>query len=175
MKRLFASTLKEFIRLERENILNGVNERNLCARLASYLEKNANNSGLEGYYADVEYNRNQGRVKTILGDEHRIVVINCDIILHSRGGRGAAHDNLIAIEMKKAGRLEEDKKRDRLRLRALTKASYDGVWSADGETFPKHVCGYKVGYFLEIDAANRSISVEQYSKGNLRGTRIENF
>jgi hypothetical protein len=175
VKRLFASTLEEFVKLERENILNGVSERNLCARFASYLEKNAKNSGLKGYYADVEYNRNQGRVKTIIDDEHEVVVINCDIILHSRGEQGAAHDNLIAIEMKKAGRPEEEKRRDRLRLRALTKASYDGVWSADGETFPEHVCGYKVGYFLEIDAANRTISIEQYSKGNFCGTRIEKF
>jgi hypothetical protein len=154
--------------------LSGVSERNLCARLATYLETNARNSGLKGYYADVEYNRNQGRVKTILDDRQQVVVINCDIILHSRG-KNVRCDNLIAVEMKKAGGPEEEKQSDRDRLRALTKSSFDEIWSADGKTFPEHVCGYKLGYFIELDAANNGFIVEEYRGGKLSRSSAGKF
>mgnify|MGYP001217266739 FL=1 len=43
-----------------------------------------------GYYTDVEYNRNRGGIKTIRktirGQHEEIITINCDLILHSRGG-----------------------------------------------------------------------------------------
>lgn len=174
MKRLFSSTLKEFLERERANILSGISERNLCARFASYLEKNAISSGLRGYYADVEYNRNQGKIKTILDDKQRVITINCDIILHSRGAN-LARDNLIAIEMKKADRPIEEKDRDRERLRALTKSSYDGVWSADGRTLPEHICGYKLGCYVELDVNNRTYVVEEYRNGRLLRTNAEAF
>lgn len=66
-----------------------------------YLERIVCKSGIKGYYADVEYNRNKdGRVKTILNKKMEVVTINCDLILHSRGNNTKC-DNLIAIEMKK--------------------------------------------------------------------------
>jgi len=49
---------------------------------------------------------------------------------------------LIAFERKKTDRPNQQKETDRKRLRALTKESHNGVWSADGETLPEHVCGY---------------------------------
>jgi hypothetical protein len=64
---------------ERENILNGVSERNLCARLAFYLEQVKERAGLAGYHADPEYNRMQdGRIKLILDENGQEVSITCD-------------------------------------------------------------------------------------------------
>ena len=65
-----------------------------------------------GYYTDVEYNRNQGGIKTIRktirGQTEEIIPINCDLILHSRG-EDIGQDNLIAIEMKKSNRPASEK------------------------------------------------------------------
>ena len=82
----------------------------------------------------------EGRVKVMLAESLREVRIICDLILHSRGER-PADDNLIAIEMKRSTRPEHEKDEDRLRLRTLTRSSYDGIWSADGVTLPEYVCG----------------------------------
>jgi hypothetical protein len=113
-------------------------------REAPLLERIARASAFQGYYADTEYNRMQeGRVKTILDEEAHEVRITCDLILHSRG-EIAKKDNLIAIEMKRLEHPASEKRKDRIRLRTLTKSSYDGVWSADSKTLPEYVCGYKV-------------------------------
>ena len=85
MKRMLSATLSEFLKRDRASITADVGERNLCGRFATYLQANADNAGLNGYYADVEYNRNFGRVKTILDEEGRVVSVTCDVILHSRG------------------------------------------------------------------------------------------
>ena len=76
-------------------------------------------------------------------------------------------DNLIAIEMKKSNRKESDKQSDRNRLIALTKDSYDGVWSFDGKTLPEHVCRYKLGIYYEINFSKKFILLEYYYRGNL--------
>src|SRR3546814_1236198 len=96
------------------------------------------------------------------------VRITCDLILHSRG-RVVERDNLIAIEMKRLSHPEREKQKDRVRLRALTKTSYDDVWSADGRALPEHVCGYGLGYFVELDADRRKFRVEEYQLGHLSG------
>ena len=95
---------------------------------------------------------------------YHVVVINCDLILHSRG-EIVAHDNLIAIEMKKAGRPEAEKEEDRIRLRAMTKATYDNIWSNDGQTHPEHVCGYELGFFVELDSRNSTFKTEEFRDG----------
>src|SRR3546814_3517435 len=92
------------------------------------------------------------------------VRITCDLILHSRG-RVVERDNLIAIEMKRLSHPEREKQKDRVRLRALTKTSYDDVWSADGRALPEHVCGYGLGYFVELDADRRKFRFEEYQLG----------
>src|SRR3546814_10603420 len=56
----------------------------------------------------------------------------------------------------------------RVRLRALTKTSYDDVWSADGRALPEHVCGYGLGYFVELDADRRKFRFEEYQLGQDR-------
>jgi hypothetical protein len=166
LEKLFNETVEEFFNRETQNLLNDVAERNLCSRLAMYLERNRTKYELNGYYADTEYNRNQGKIKTILDDNTQVVSINCDLILHSRG-EIVARDNLIAIEMKKSERPEEEKENDRVRLRALTKDSYDDIWSLDGITLPKHVCGYEIGYFIEINRNKRKFIIQTFRKGEL--------
>jgi hypothetical protein len=169
LKDLFQEAFKEFLCRERDNILNNVNERNLCARLAMYVDQARQRYKIEGYYADVEYNRKQnGQIKTILDDQLKTVVINCDLILHSRGEiRG--RDNLIAIEMKKVDQPRIEKSRDQERLRALTKASYDDMWSADGLTIPEHVCGYEIGFFILLDIPKARFAAEEYQGGKQIG------
>jgi len=96
---LFKTSIDIFFQKETAHILSGVAERSHCSRLAIYLEQLKPRLGIEGYYADTEYNRKQdGQIKTILDDEMEVVVINCDLIIHSRGEK--APDNLIAVEMK---------------------------------------------------------------------------
>src|SRR3546814_16494171 len=98
-------------------------------------------AGYDGYRADTEYNRKQGgQVKTILDETMHVVRITCDLILHSRG-RVVERDNLIAIEMKRWSHSEREKPKARDRLRALTIASYDRVWSADCRAVRETVCG----------------------------------
>ncbi len=77
---------------------------------------------LDSYHADPEHNRIQdGRVKLILDERYEEVSITCDLILHSRGVI-VERDNLIAIEMKKWDQPPAEKEKDRVHLRALTKA-----------------------------------------------------
>lgn len=100
LRRVFDRSLRVFLEDDLENILNGVSERNLCQRLSMPMERLAHDAGFREYRADVKYNRaNDGRLKTIAGENFETVTITCDLILHSRG-RVADRDNLIAIEMK---------------------------------------------------------------------------
>lgn len=165
MKKLFVKALKVFLEQEADQIMSDVNERNLCGRFAHYLQVVADDAKLAGYHADPEYNRMQdGRVKTILDEEMVVSTINCDVILHSRGTK-LPDDNLIAMEMKKSSAPASKKDMDRKRLRALTKESFDGVWSADGMAHPEHVCGYKLGVFVVLDRRSRECQVEYYGRG----------
>ena len=152
-----------FVKSDRENILADVSERNLCSRLGVCMDRLLDRYGLTDYFVDCEYNRKQnGRIKTILDDNEVIVDITCDIVLHSRRG-GLQRDNLIAIEMKKSGSLKKEK--DRKWLRALTKCSSDDVWSYDGETDPKHVCNYQLGFYIELNIPKCTSLFEQYERG----------
>jgi hypothetical protein len=164
LRDLFEWSFDRFLANEAENIANGVSERNLCGRLALCLEQFKAPYGYGAYYADVEYNRNQGRVKTILDDKMQVVPVTCDLILHSRG-EIPDRDNLIAIEMKKVGARAEEEHQDRVRLRALTKRSYDDIWSFDGVTLPEHVCGYALGFFIIINPKDRCFKIEMFAKG----------
>ena len=145
-------------------ILSNVAERSLYSTLAQCLYLEIRHSKYSRYYVDVEYNRNNGRVKTICNDDLKVVTIMCDLIVHSRG-EIVEKDNLIALEMKKSYRPMKEKENDKARLVALTKDSYDGVWSFDGKTLPEHVCGYDLGGYYEIDSKNCLIDIEYYVKG----------
>lgn len=168
---LFKDAIADFFIGEKDNILDGVSERSLCARLAYYLQLGLTKYDLQDYYVDTEYNRKQdGRVKTLLNEEMIVVTITCDLIIHSRGQK-LKDDNLIALEMKKSSRPQSEKVSDQNRLRALTKDSYDGVWSADGKNHPEHVCGYKLGYYMEIDQVQQKCLLETY----MHGEKINNW
>lgn len=169
---LFERANRTFLQKDIDLFYSGVSERTLCGALMLHLhDLIALDSSFDGYYTDVEYNRNRGGKlktikKTVVGPEMDIVTINCDLILHSRGLH-SEQDNLIAIEMKKSNRPQDSKEKDRERLKALTKESYDDIWSYDGKSLPEHVCRYVLGVYYEINYAHRKIMLEYYQKGKL--------
>ena len=167
MRRLFRYALAEFCAGEANNIRSGVSERNLCQRLSFPLERAAFAAGLEGYRADVEYNRaNDDTIKTIVGERMEPVTITCDLILHSRG-QMPEQDNLIAIEMKRSGHPIAEKAKDRHRLMALTREPFDGVWPAGIDIEFEYVCDYVVGYFMVLDRRSDAFRIEEYVRGRL--------
>lgn len=166
LKKIFNKANNRFLAAELSLIKSDVSERCICGALKSYLEKEIERTKYSDYHVDVEYNRNAGRIKTIIDENEEIINITCDIIIHSRG-EIEQNDNLIAIEMKKSYQSEESKNDDRKRLRALTKSKNNKeTYSYDGKTFPRHVCGYRLGVYYEIDAENEKIIIEYYARGS---------
>ena len=168
---LFKAANEKFLAEERLLFDNNVSERTLCGALMLKIHDFIkNNNSYKGYFVDVEYNRNKGNLKTIYktysGPKNKIIQINCDLILHSRG-KNIKQDNLLAIEMKKSNRKKQDKKHDRERLEALTKDSFDDVWANDGCALPEHVCGYGLGVYYEINNKQQKVLLEYYRKGKL--------
>ncbi len=166
---IFHEANAKFLSLNTDLFTTEVAERTLCGALMvainGVIKKGFDRlNRYKNYFVDVEYNRNEGIVKTIINDDLKIVPINCDLILHSRGHH-KWQDNLIAIEMKKVNRPEAEKLNDRNRLIALTRLT-DGVWSADGVTLPEHVCGYVLGIYYEVDTKNMTAHIEFYSEGD---------
>ena len=171
LKSIFEQANQKLITEDVELFEYDVNERTLCGALKSHLEKIISTSRYSMYYVDVEYNRNRGELKLYKtykryydDDLNNPVMINCDLIVHSRG-KIVSQDNLITIEMKKSNRPQESKEEDKIRLSALTKDSYDGRWSFDGETLPEYVCRYKLGIYYEINIAKRRITLQYFYKG----------
>lgn len=74
-------------------------------------------------------------------------------------------DNLISVEMKKSERPNAEKVDDRKRSRAVTKSSFDDVWSNNGIALPEHVCGYALGAFIELNRNQRRCRVEYFVSG----------
>lgn len=167
LKQIFNKSNNKFLLKELLLIESDVSERCICASLKRYIEEEVEKySEYRNYYVDVEYNRNAGHVKTIIDGDMRVIYVTCDLIVHSRG-ENECKDNLIALEMKKSYQSEEKKRADRERLIALTKSeSANDVWSYDGRTFPKYVCGYELGIYYEIDLPNRIIKIEYYKYGS---------
>lgn len=167
---LFKKVNECFLSHNQDLLRANVSERTLCGALMLEIhDLVANDITYEGYYADVEYNRNGGMIKTvkktITGIEERVVRINCDLILHSRGNH-PEQDNLIAIEMKKSSAPLSEKAKDRDRLCALTMEPMSGdVYSYDGQTLPVHVCDYVLGIYYEIDYRKEEILLEYYRRG----------
>lgn len=167
MVNLFEEANDYFIKYNRELIESNVAERTLCGALKECIDGVKCKTEYKNYSADVEYNRNKnGVVKTIIDNDFKVVKINCDLILHSRG-KCVELDNLIAIEMKKSERPLAEKTSDRNRIIALTKDSYDDVWSYDGKTLPEHVCRYVLGVYYEIDIDEKIVYLEYYRRGEL--------
>ena len=134
---LFERANAAFLKHDKALFANQVSERTLCGALMLHIHDIiSRDRKFAGYHADVEYNRNKGAIKTIRktikGPDFEIIPINCDLIVHSRG-EIVEQDNLIAIEMKKATATCVSKEKDRERLIALTKDSFDDVWSFGGK------------------------------------------
>lgn len=169
MKNLFELANSKYLIEQKELIQSGVSERTLCGQLMLYLNEEKNKTKYREYYVDVEYNRNiNGRLKTIKDSDGdgEIITINCDLLLHSRG-ENLVQDNLIAIEMKKSTGKRSEKEKDRKRLKALTRQSFDNIWSYDGKKLPEHVCRYKMGVYYEINVSRMQVMLEYYRNGEL--------
>ncbi len=171
---IFNSANNRFIEENKQLIYDNISERTLCGELKSCLEEEIKHHKIKGYKTDVEYNRNMGKLKTIINNEHQIINIQCDLIVHSRGLL-VKQDNLIAIEMKKAYQNEESKDSDRIRLKALTKDTYDEHWVYDSKKLPKHVCRYILGIFYEVDKDNNSVTIEFYKNGDFVTKQLLKF
>jgi len=162
---IFDAALDAFLKTEGTSLFSDVSERNTCGRLALYLERQIEVEGAIGYYADVEYNRKQNaQVKTVINDDFRVIPITPDVIVHSRGKKLPPNDNLIAVEMKKSNRPQQEKDDDKMRLILMSRESFDEVWGWDG-SHPEHVCAYALGVYVEIDIANRTLHLEYYKNG----------
>lgn len=167
MINIFEAANGFFISKETDSILLGVSERNLCGSLMLHLRKALDSTDYEKYHVDIEYNRNKdGRLKTILNGHPTPITICCDLIVHSRG-EIPAQDNLIALEMKRSTHPKEEKDKDKIRLKCLTKDSFDDVWSFDGKHLPEHVCRYVLGIYYELNRDARQINFKYYVKGKL--------
>lgn len=170
---LFEEANKDFLNNEKSLFETNVSERTLCGALAGYLRGHlVVTNEYRNYYVDLEYNRNHGgKIKTIVNNEYKILRICCDLIINSHG-ENIRRDNLIAIEMKKLYRKKDEKDSDRDRLIALTKESFDDVWSYDGKTFPEHVCRYVLGIYYEVNNKNKNVTIEYYQHGKLMNSYV---
>lgn len=170
---IFEEANRQFLEIETiHGIPLGVSERSLCGSLMLHLRKALDKSAYKEYYVDIEYNRNEGgKLKTIVNGIETAVKITCDLIVHSRGGK-PNQDNLIAVEMKRSTHRKREKEKDKTRLICLTRDSYDNIWSSDGKTLPKHVCGYILGVYYELDSKNQQARIEYYTKGEMN-KRVE--
>ena len=171
MVALFEKSNERFLERDRSLFIDQVSERTLCGALMLHIDRILHDDQkLVGYHVDVEYNRNAGAIKTICktikGPDMKVIRINCDLIVHSRG-EITKQDNLIAIEMKKSTAPKTRKDKDRERLMALTKDTFDDMWSFDGKSLPEHVCRYLLGVFYEIDFGKKLIHIEYYRKGSM--------
>lgn len=172
---LFYTSNKIFTEKEKNLILSWVSERSLCWKLAFYLNNEIIKSEFKNYHVDIEYNRNyEWKIKTIIDSNLEVINITCDIIIHSRW-ENTNQDNLIAIEMKKSVWKIEEKNKDRNRLIALTKKSFNDTWSFDWTTLPEHVCGYILWIYYEVDIHNKTILIEEYKRWKLKNSKIINF
>jgi hypothetical protein len=138
-----------------------------------YLQEELRELLIQRYYVDVEYNRNNGKVKTIINEHIEVIPINCYIRIHSRG-MGIYQDNLIALVMEKSLNRESENIKDKNRLIALTKDKLDDVWSFDSTSLPEHVCRYGLGVYYEI-AAKRKEYMGYYIEGKLTYTKMLAF
>lgn len=176
--RIFEEANQNF--LEKNQLLfeAEVSERTLCGALMIEIHDIIRSrEEYQGYFVDVEYNRNRGNqveshkkmCKKLNGEN---AVISCDLILHSRG-QNIEEDNLIELEMKKADRRESEKKSDRERLEKITQPVNETCIKKG--KLPTYVCGYKLGIYYEIDFKKKIIQIEYYCGGERKRSEIIGF
>lgn len=179
LKEFFLMANEMFLKQDISLLNSQVSERTLCGALMNHMNCLMAKSGeYEGYHTDVEYNRNGGKLKAIKKTEkgtcEQIINITCDLIMHSRG-TNVMQDNLIALEMKKSTARFSEKQSDKERLIALTKDSFDEIWSFDGTALPEYVCRYLIGIYYEINFSRKEIFLEYYKQGECKGHQTLNF
>ena len=111
-----------------DNIICGVSERNICARLAHHMENIMREFDLKHhtdyfahYFADVEYNRmGNGILKQYENSEHRPVYMVSDLLIQSRG----IPRNYLAVEMKRKGNYRNIQE-DRNRLKSIVSSPHN--------------------------------------------------
>lgn len=178
LMRIFEEANQNF--LEKNQLLfeAEVSERTLCGALMIEIHDIIRSrEEYQGYFVDVEYNRNRGNqveshkkmCKKLNGEN---AVISCDLILHSRG-QNIEEDNLIELEMKKADRRESEKKSDRERLEKITQPVNETCIKKG--KLPTYVCGYKLGIYYEIDFKKKIIQIEYYCEGKRKRSEIIRF
>ena len=142
--RLLKESLASLFIIDKRNIDMRVNEMNLCARLAHYLENRLREYGtlFEGYYVDTEYNRGVygSKTKYVEYNDKNLHAVRCDLLIHSRGLK--VPDNLLALEMKKE-KVDTNVDNDHDRLQNIVKPRTK-------ETPTEAVCDTLLGVFLEI-------------------------
>ncbi|WP_316185803.1 MULTISPECIES: hypothetical protein [unclassified Bradyrhizobium] len=164
---IFREALDEFLAREFTLVRKNAHEQSFCGRLAIYLDHSKDRHGLQSYYVDVEYNRKgEGRKQILHPQTGEPINVVCDLLLHSRGE--LRDDNLIAVEMKKMDGRDADKQSDRQRLQALTMPLPSG-----GEQ--EYVCGYAIGFYLEVETRNATLLVEEYRQGHLTQEAMRDF
>lgn len=172
LKTLFYDSLYQFIKNNKSHFELDASERawNTSFAIEMFVLKKLLGEMFEkNYYVDTEYNRQGiGNLKKIVNHKSEIINITCDLILHSRGEQTI--DNLIAIEFKKYNNSLSEKIKDKTRLKALTTSVEDtrhNIYPENGTALPEVVCGYIVGFLMEIDSKNKLIFVEEYKNGKI--------
>jgi len=120
------SAIRKLLAEDSELIEDQTNERTVGCRLAQYLERIFE----PRYKADADYNRHGSQVKTLEGRN-----ISVDIVVHERHRDDR---NILAVELKKAGKAEAD---DRSRLMNITDKT---------RSVPNEIYGYDQGLFLKF-------------------------
>ena len=168
VREMVEKSISILYKIDRDNIKDGVSERNLCARLAIYLHEELKKSSFSNnYFVDVEYNRMGLNIKKkILETNRTLRSVVCDLLIHSRGHNlnspnemNGLPDNLLALEMKKESNKDNGtRESDRERLKAMTKIEV-------GNNTIGHVANTVLGVFLEIGIT--SYELEFYSNGKM--------
>lgn len=128
VKRALVESIHELIDRDAYLLEHDVNERAITHKLAIYLQRRC-----AGFDVDCEYNRNMREPKRLdlllehlpLGDrtidvaDVHAVTVYPDVIVHQRGSN---EENLLVIEMKKAGRRLPNF--DKAKLRGFCQAPY---------------------------------------------------
>lgn len=158
LKAMFLTANRSFIENHASLLKRELSERCLCGALMYELNKQLEKNNFKNYYADVEFNRaienTINNVKRLPKEEGTPKRVFPDIIVHSRGK--VTPDNLLALEMKKSSANQQDKEKDRNRLRKMTKQNCD-------ESHYSHK--YKFGVYYEINHNESQIVVEFYQTG----------
>lgn len=162
-----------FLRENKSSLEYDLSEPCLCHSLAKSIQAEMVDTDFEGYYDDIEYNRDfGGKIKIITAEAERQIPIKCNLLIHNRG-EGERFNNILALEMKKSCRSKEEKDNDRIRLMALTQCR--DVYNAEIFTFPEQICGYQLGIYYEIDKDKRQILIEYYKNGQKFDSKVLNY